>query len=315
MGLPTDTFTTYDAIGNREDLSNIIYDISPTETPFMSAVAHVGATATNHEWQTDALDTASASNAVLEGDDATTTAAVPTVRLGNIAQISDKVPRVTGTQRVVDSAGRGDELDYQVLKAGKALKRDMESALLANNARVVGATGTARELGGIESWIFTNDDFGSGGASPVGGNGTAARTDGTLRAFIEADLKVVLADCFDEGGDPDLVLVGSFNKQAMSAFSGNVTRNTNSQDKTLITAIDIYGSDFGDLQVRASRFSRPESALVLDTDMWAMATLREFEQTPLAKTGDSDRVQLISEYTLEARNEKASGGVFDLLIS
>lgn len=312
MGLPTDTFTTYDAIGNREDLSNIIYDISPTETPFMSGIARTPATATNHEWQIDALAAASATNAVLEGDDATTTASIPTSRVGNITQISDKVPRVTGTQRVVDSAGRGDELDYQILKSGKELKRDMESSLLANNARVVGDDSTPRELGGIEAWIGTNDDFGATGASPVGANGTAARTDGTQRAFLEADLKSVLADCFDSGGNPNMVMVGSFNKQAMSAFSGNATRQTDSRDQTLVTAIKIYVSDFGDLQVQTNRFQRSRSALVLDMDMWAMATLREFEQTPLSKTGDSDRVQLISEYTLEARNEAASGGVFDL---
>ena len=313
MAQPADTFSTYDAIGNREDLSDIIYDISPTETPFMSGIARVPATATLHEWQTDALDTASASNAVIEGDDATTTAATPSVRLGNRAQISDKVPRVTGTQRVVDSAGRGDEFDYQILKSSKALKRDMESALLANNAAVVGNDTTARELGGIEAWIATNDDFGSGGAS--GSLGTTARTDGTQRAFAESDLKSVLASCFDAGGDPNMIMVGSFNKQAMSAFSGNATRNTNSSDQTLNTAIKIYVSDFGELQVQTNRFQRSRSALVLDMDMWAMATLREFDQTPLAKTGDSDRVQIISEYTLESRNEAASGGVFDLTTS
>ena len=312
MTQPADTFSTYDAIGNREDLSNVIYDISPTETPFLSGIAHVGATATNHEWQTDALAAATAGNAVIEGDDATTTASVPSVRLGNRTQISDKVPRVTGTQRVVDSAGRGDEFDFQILKSGKELKRDMEMSLLANNALVVGNDSTARELGGIESWIATNDSFGATGASPVGANGTAARTDGDLRAFLEADLKGVLASCYDAGGNPDMVMVGSFNKQAMSAFSGNATRNTDSSDQKLNTAIKIYVSDFGELQVVTNRFSRAESALVLDMDMWAMATLREFEQTPLAKTGDSDRVQLISEYTLEARNEAASGGVFDL---
>jgi len=313
MAQPADTFSTYDAIGNREDLSDIIYDISPTETPFMSGIARVPATATLHEWQTDALDTASASNAVIEGDDATTTAATPSVRLGNRAQISDKVPRVTGTQRVVDSAGRGDEFDYQILKSSKALKRDMESALLANNAAVVGNDTTARELGGIEAWIATNDDFGAGGAS--GSLGTTARTDGTQRAFAESDLKSVLASCFDAGGDPNMIMVGSFNKQAMSAFSGNATRNTNSSDQTLNTAIKIYVSDFGELQVQTNRFQRSRSALVLDMDMWAMATLREFDQTPLAKTGDSDRVQIISEYTLESRNEAASGGVFDLTTS
>jgi len=310
MTQPTNSFSTYDAIGNREDLADIIYDISPTETPFMSGIAHVTATATLHEWQIDALDAASATNAVIEGDDATTTASTPTTRLGNRAQISDKVPRVTGTQRVVDSAGRGDEFDYQILKAGKALKRDMESSLLANNAAVTGDDTTARELGGIEAWIATNDDFGAGGSS--GSLGTTARTDGTQRAFAEADLKTVLADCFDAGGNPDMVMVGSFNKQAMSAFSGNATRNTDSRDQTLNTAIKIYVSDFGELQVVTNRFSRSRSALVLEMDMWAMATLRNFEQEALAKTGDSDRVQILSEYTLESRNEAASGGVFDL---
>lgn len=311
MTQPADTFSTYDAIGNREDLSNIIYDISPTETPFMSGIARTPATATLHEWQTDTLTAASSTNAVIEGDDATTTASSPSVRLGNRTQISDKVPRVTGTQRVVDSAGRGDEFDYQILKAGKELKRDMESSLLANNAAVTGNDSTARELAGIEAWIATNDDFGAGGASPAG-TGADARTDGAQRAFLEADLKSVLASCFDAGGNPNMVMVGSFNKQAMSAFSGNATRNTDSRDQTLMTAIKIYVSDFGELQVMTNRFQRSRSALVLDMDMWAMATLREFEQTPLAKTGDSDRVQLISEYTLEARNEAASGGVFDL---
>lgn len=311
MTQPADTFSTFDAIGNREDLSDVIYDISPTDTPFMSGIARVTATATLHEWQTDALDAASATNAVIEGDDATTDAATPTVRLGNRVQISDKVPRVTGTQRVVDSAGRGDEFDYQILKSGKALKRDMESSLLANNAAVTGSDSVARELAGIEAWIATNDNFGATGASPTG-DGTDARTDGTQRAFAESDLKSVLASCFDEGGDPNMVMVGSFNKQAMSAFSGNATRQTDSKDQKLVTAIKIYVSDFGDLQVQTNRFQRSRTALVLDMDMWAMATLREFTQEPLAKTGDSDRVQILSEYTLESRNEAASGSVNDL---
>lgn len=311
MTQPADTFSSYDAIGNREDLADVIYDISPTDTIFMSSIAKTAASATFHEWQTDTLAAASASNAVIEGDDATTTAATATVRLGNYTQISDKVPRVTGTQRVVDSAGRGDEFDYQILKAGKELKRDMESALLANNARVAGNDSTARELAGVPAWIATNDNFGAGGASPTG-DGTNARTDGTQRAFAESDLKSVIASVWDQGGEPDMILVGSFNKQAMSAFSGNATRTVDASDKRLTTAIDVYVSDFGELMVRPSRFMRSRDCLVLDTSMWAMATLRDFEQNPLAKTGDSDRVQILSEYTLVCRNEKASGGVFDL---
>lgn len=314
MTQPADTFSSYDAIGNREDLADVIYDISPTDTIFMSSIAKTAASATFHEWQTDALAAASAANAVIEGDDATTTAATPTVRLGNYTQISDKVPRVTGTQRVVDSAGRGDEFDYQILKAGKELKRDMESALLANNARVAGNDSTARELAGVPAWLATNTSFGAGGADPTG-DGTDARTDGTQRAFAESDLKSVIASVWDEGGEPDMILVGSFNKQAMSAFSGNATRTVDASDKRLTTAIDVYVSDFGELAVRPSRFMRSREALVLDTSMWAMATLRDFEQNPLAKTGDSDRVQLLSEYTLVCRNEKASGIVADLSTS
>lgn len=318
MATPADTTSTYDAIGNREDLSDVIYDISPMDTPFMSGIARTQATATNHEWQTDALDTA-ANNAVIEGEDATTTAATPSVRLGNYTQISDKVPRVTRTQRQVQSAGRGDELEYQIMKAGKALKRDMETALLANKAKAVGSESVARELAGVESWLATNYSGGATGAAPTG-DGTDTRTAGTLRAFDEADLKTVLASCWDEGGNPDMIMLGSFNKQAMSSFVGGGTsgpaQRTVDGDATRVnTAIDIYVSDFGSLAVVPNRFQVQNSCLVLEMDMWAMATLAEFQETPLAKTGDSDRVQLLSEYTLESRNEKASGIVADLTVS
>lgn len=310
MTTPTDTTSTYDAIGNREDLSDIIYDISPTTTPFISGISHGTATATNHEWQTDSLATA-ANNAVIEGEDATTTAATPTVRLGNNTQISDKVPRVTRTQRQIDSAGRGDELDYQILKMGKELKRDMETALLANKPKVTGSTSVARELAGVPSWINTNSNFGAGGADPTG-DGTDARTNGTQRAFAEADLKLVLSAIWDEGGEPDIIMTGSFNKQAMSSFSGNATRTVDASDKRLTTAIDVYVSDFGELSVMPNRFMRARDAIVFDMDMWALASIAEFMETPIAKTGDSDRVQLLSEYTLEARNEAGSGIIADL---
>lgn len=314
MTQPADTFSSYDAIGNREDLSDMIWDISPTATPFMSSIAKNSATATLHEWQTDALAAASATNAVIEGDDATTTASVPTVRLGNNTQISDKVPRVTGTQRANDSAGRGDEMDYQVVKSSRELKRDVESSLLANNAKVAGNDTTARELAGVESWIATNTSAGAGGSDPTG-DGTDARTDGTQRAFLEADLKTVLAACADEGGEPDKIMVGSFNKQALSGFTGNATRTTDSTSQALNTAVHIYVSDFGELEVVFNRFSRDRSALVLDTSMWAMSTLRDFQSDDLAKTGDTDRKQILVEYTLESRNEAASGIVADLTTS
>ena len=311
MTTPVDTVSTYDAIGNREDLSDIIYDISPTQTPFISCIAHGTATATNHEWQTDSLATASASNAVIEGEDATTTAAIPTVRLGNITQISDKVPRVTRTQRQIDSAGRGDEMDYQIMKMAKELKRDMESALLANNAKVTGSESVPRELAGVESWLATNFDGGVGAVAPTG-DGTDANTPGTNRAFDEADLKTVLASIWDEGGEPDTIMVGSTIKQATSGIvnggtAGAAQRIVDGNSATVQTAIDIYVSDFGSLALIPNRFQVQTSMLVLQMDMWSMATIAEFEEHELAKTGDSDRVQILSEYTLEARNEKSSG--------
>lgn len=315
MATPVDTTSTYDAIGNREDLSDVIYDISPMDTPFMSSIAKEKASATFHEWQTDSLATA-ANNAVIEGEDATTDAATPTVRLGNYTQISDKVPRVTRTQRQVQSAGRGDELDYQIMKAAKELKRDMETALCANKARAVGSESVARELAGVPSWLATNvGNIGVGGSNPTG-DGTDARVDGTQTVLDEADLKTTLASIWDEGGDPDTIMTGSFNKQAMSSFVGGGTsgpaQRTVGNDTRINTAIDIYVSDFGSLRVVPNRFMRARDMFILQTDMWALASLAEFQETPLAKTGDSDRVQLLSEYTLVSRNEKASGILVDL---
>ena len=311
MATPADTTSTYDAIGNREDLSDIIYDISPTQTPFISGISRNSATATSHEWQTDSLATAVSNNAVIEGEDATTTAAIASVRLGNYTQISDKVPRVTRTQRQIDSAGRGDELDYQIMKSAKELKRDMESTLLANKAKVVGSESAARECAGVESWIADNLNMGVGGVAPTG-DGTDALTPGTNRAFTEAQLQGVLASIWDEGGEPDTIMVGSVIKQAMSGLvnggaAGTAQRTVDGNAKTVTAAIDIYVSDFGSLAVVPNRFQVQTSMLVLQMDMWCMSTLAEFQETPLAKTGDSDRVQLLSEYTLEAKNAKSSG--------
>lgn len=268
---------------------------------------------TLHEWQTDTLAAASGANAVLEGDDATTDAVTPTARLSNVCQISDKVPRVTGTQQAVVSAGRKDELAYQIVKRAKELRRDMESSLLANQARVTGTATTARRLGGIEAWIATNTSFGAGGSA--GGAGTSARTDGTNRALTEALLKGVLKLCWDNGGDPDCIMCGSFNKQVISGFTGNATRFKDAEDKRLVAAIDIYDSDWGELEIIPNRFQVSETVLVLQKDMWAAAYLRPVHIVNLAKTGDSERRQLIVEYTLEARNQRASGAVYDVTTS
>jgi len=314
MAQPTNTFDTYDSVGEREDLSDVIYNISPTDTPFLSSAAKTAATAVLHEWQTDSLAAASTSNAVIEGDEATNDAVSATTRLSNSCQIMDKVVVITGTQEAVDKAGRASELAYQIAKRAKELKRDMEAMLTTNNAEVTGGSSTARELGSLGSWVVTNDDLASDGASGAGA-GNAAHTDGTQRVFTEAQLKSVIKNVWNAGGDPSMVMVGPFNKQKLSGFTGNSTRFDAGADATLYTSVDVYASDFGQLQVVPNRFSRDRDAWVLDMNYWGVAFLRDFSMHELAKTGDTEKRQLLVEATLESRNEAASGLVADLTTS
>lgn len=321
MTLATSAFTSFTAIGNREDLSNLISRIDPTETPFFSGIQKVKAEATNHEWQTQALAAASTSNAQLEGDDSyAADATTVTVRLGNIRQISRKTPRVTGTQQAVKHAGRGDEMAYQTMLKGLELRRDMEAIMTgANQAKVTGNSSTAPKLADVLSWIKSNTIKGGGtGADPTAADGTSLRVDSaTQRSFTENDLKGVLKKCYDAGGRPTKIMLGSFNKQAFSMFTGRGTPMQDQADKKVTAAVDVYVSDFGTLKAVPNLFMRTRDVLVLEMDKWAYAPLpgRSFLSYNLAKTGDSDAKTVLSEYTLQALNEKASGGVFDLTSS
>lgn len=313
MAQPADTFSRYDAVGVREDLSDMIHNISPTETPFLTAAKKGKAANTYHEWQTDALAAVS-DNKVIEGDEATTDAAAATVRLGNYTQIADKVVRVTGTVEAVSKAGRKKEMAYQMAKRSAELKRDMEHALVGlNNARVAGSDSVARELASVQAWLATNTDFdATSGADPTG-DGTDARTDSSAtRTLTEAMLKDVLQQCWASGGNPDVLMVSGPNKQVASGFSGGATRFDKSEDKKLTAAVDIYVSDFGQVRIVPNRFLRTRDALVLDMDYWGVDYLRPFNTHDLAKTGDTERKQLIVEYTLSARQEAASGIIADL---
>jgi hypothetical protein len=314
------TYQTYQAIGNREDLVDIIYSISPTETPFMSGIAKTKATNTLHEWQTDALADVAA-NAAVEGAAISYATLTPSVKETNYTQISTKGIKVSGTQDSVTAAGRNNELAYQVAKSAKELKRDMEVALLSNVAKAAGNATTARKLGGCQTWFETNVDAGVSGSGA--GNG-AIRTDGTQRAFTESQLKGVLVSCYNEGGNPNMIMVNAFNKQKLSGFTGGSTRFDAAEDRRLITSIDVYESDFGTMQVSPNRFIRGangtaakigQDALILDMEYWAVSFLRDFSlQTP-AQDADADQRFMVAEYTLESRNEKASGLITDLTTS
>ena len=312
MAQPTATHATNDMVGIREDLSNVIYDISPIETPFLSSVEHTEATNVLHEWQTHDLASA-ANNAAIEGDDRPGTAATATTRLNNRTQISTKDATVSGTARAVNTAGRGDEMDFQILNRGRELRRDMETGLLSNKAKVTGTDVLAGQYGGIVSYIKTNQSVGATGAAPTG-DGSDTRTDGTQRAFTETLLKAVLKSCWDNGGSPDTIMVGSFNKQAASGFSDRATVEQKAEDDVLHTAFNVLESDFGQLRIVPNRFQRARDALVLDLSMWKVPFLsgRNMVTFDLAKTGDTEKKQILSEYTLEACQEKSSGIVADL---
>jgi hypothetical protein len=297
MAFVGNTFTTFDAKGLREDLSDIIYNISPTETPFMTGIAREKATAVFHEWQTDVLETPNGANAQIQGDDISAyDAVVPTVRLGNYTQISRKTVIISMTEEAVDKAGRKSEVGYQVAKKGKSLKRDIETILLQNQARTAGTVGaTPAKTASVLAYIKTNTaNVVAGGSNPVG-DGTNARTDGTTPvAFTEAMLQAALASVWTNSGDePDYVLVNSTQKQAITKFVGNNTRYINADEEKLVNSIDVYVYDFGSVEIKPDRFMRLRDALIINSDLWALAWLRPINLVDLAKTGDNEKKMLL----------------------
>jgi hypothetical protein len=308
-------YNAYDAIGQREDLTDVIYDISPTETPFMSSIGKTKATAVYHEWQTDSLAAATTNNAAVEGADASDATLSPTTRLGNYTQILQKTIKVSGTLDAVNKAGRKSEKAYQLAKASQELKRDLETILLSNQGRSAGSSNSsARKMGSLLSWIKTNSSVQTNGGDPTT-IGVSTRTDGNTRTFTEALLKEVVAEVFTSGGSPKVLMVGPSGKQKVSSFTGiGETRFnvTGAKPSTIIGAADIYVSDFGNMAVVPNRFMRTRDALILDPEYAALAYLRPFQTNELAKAGDSDKTQVLVEVTLEVKNEAAHGIVADL---
>ena len=311
------TYQTYTAIGQREDLSDVIYNISPTDTPFMSSIGKTKATATYHEWQTDSLAAAALGGAV-EGADASSITASPTTRIGNRTQIFTKSVAVAGTLEAVDKAGRKSEKAYQLAKVSAELKRNIELTLLSNQVSAAGDSSTARTMGGLQTWLSSNGDFGTDGVA--GSGGTTARTNGTNRTFTETILKTVVAEVYASGGTPKVLMVNPTHKQTVSAFAGIAAQRymaPSNEATTIIGAADLYMSDFGVISIVPNIFmnstnSGNETAFVVDPDMAAVAYLRPFQTIELAKTGDSEKTQLLAELTLEVKNQAAHGIIADL---
>ena len=320
MAVNANTNKTYDVKTIREDLQDALISISPTETPFMSAIGTKSASNTYFEWAAVDLAAPDSSNRVLEGEaapgnDAPTNA----VRLGSYTQISDKVVEVSSTADAVNGAGDAQTVAKQIAFKLRELKRDMETMLLNNVASNAGAAGTARVTAGLPAYLTSNVSRGVGGANgtlsgTTSGYVNAAATDGTLRALTETMFKSVIASCWDNGAEPSLVLCGSLVKQKISStFTGSATKYQDMTDKkSLSAAIDIYVSDFGTLQIVPTRFQRARDVLVLDPNYARVAYLQRTKQEPLAKTGHAERRLISVEYGLQVDTQKAHGVIADI---
>lgn len=317
MTIVTNQFQTFDAKGIREDLSNIISNISPEDTPVYSMAGKGKVSNTLFEWQTDSLAAAGA-NAQLEGDDITTFPSTSaTSRVGNYTQISRKLLILSGTLEAVDKAGRRSELSYQLAKRGAELKRDIEATILSNVAGSAGSSSTARTTATLGAWVKTNVSKDAGGTNPTYTSGVPnlARTDGTVRTFTETILQSVISLLWASGGQTKYLFVGPVNKVRVSAFAGVATKTFNrdaEKPTAIVAAADVYVSDFGKLSVMADRFQRERDAWFLDPEYISVPVLRPFQTIELAKTGDAEKRMLLVEWGLKVLNEAALGLAADL---
>lgn len=321
MAQPTNTFDSYAAIGNREDLQDKIYMVSPEKTPVVSSIRRFTATQRLHEWQRDSLATPNKDNAVIEGDDRTGTALTATSRVANTVQLFDKVAVVSGTQEKTKSAGRGSEMKYQISKKMVELKRDIEAMILSDNVAVAGNSTTARKSAGLGAMVYTNISHGGAGATPAHTSGlaTTAQTAGTNRAFTETLLKTVSQATYTVSGEfPSLISLTPSHKGTFSAFAGIATNRyqvAKGKQGVIVGGADVYMSDFGELTavpnyVQAT--ANATTAFVLNPEYMGIAYLGGFKSEPLAKTGHTEKELVSAEACLVVTSETAQAAIKNL---
>jgi hypothetical protein len=311
MTVPTNTLQTYQSSYNAEDVSNIIMNISPIDTPLLTMAKKGTAEATYTEWPVESLSSVDSANANIEGDDASIDASTTPSRVGNYTQLMDKTVSVTTTQNAIRKYGAKNEFARQKAKKGKELKRDMETTFFLNQARVVGAAGTAQKMRAMGSWLSTNVSRGASGAS---GNSTTAATDGTQRNFTEALFKGVVVSCATNANDmPSVVMAGPANRANLSSqLSGNSTRFYELSDGQLNASISVYRSDYGPLKLVMNRFQRERDMWFLNPDYIELRYLEPLQYQDLAVTGLSQKGQMWCNLTLAVLAEPAHGVLADL---
>ena len=321
MTQPTESFDSYDAIGNREDLQDKIYMVSPEATPVMSAGRRFKATQKFHEWQRDVLATPSVSNARIEGDDRTGTAISATVRVGNFTQLMDKVAVVTSTQEKTKSAGRSSEMKYQVAKMFKELKRDLEARLVSNSPAVAGNATTARETGGLGVLIYTNALHNGAGATTAHTSSapTTAVTAGTNRTFTEALVKTAMQHVYTQSGEmPTMIVMTPSHKATFSGFAGIALNRYDipkGKQAVIVGGADVYVSDFGQLTVVPNYVQATSAAndvFILNPETYGVAFLQDFQSTPLAKTGHTEKELVFCEVAAVVTAERSNAKIANL---
>lgn len=327
MAQAANTFDTYSAVGNREELADKIFQITPEETPFLSMIGKSSVATTHPEWQTDELANPDTDNASIQGNEWAYDAISPTARVGNYTQISDKKIIISRTQDKTDKAGRKSELAREVRKKGVELRIDMEAIALSNQASSAGSSSVAPKLGGFPAWLETNASRGSGGAdggfNPSTGIVDAA-TNGTQRAFTKALLDDTMESVFTNGGKPKTVMFSAYAKRVFSTFMSDTnvaafrTSLSGKQQGTIYGAADMYISDFGNLamvpnvQMTRAGASVARNIFLLTPGMTSLGVFDPIQLEKPAKTGDAEKRVLITEYTLKVNNEKAHGVIADV---
>lgn len=313
MATPVNAVSTALIKGQREDLIDVIYNIDPFDTPFMSAIGKGTAEAITHQWQTDELRSPGL-NTKIEGDDAVMNPGTFTVMNDNICQIVSETLQVTGTAERVRKAGRKSELAYQIAKKGKEIKLDMEYMLVGTPlAKVQRTSSVAGQAGNIFSYYKSNGSLGATGVAPTG-NGVNTGTAGTARTLTEQMILDASEKIWQEGGKANTIHTSSTLKKHISKnFKGRATQiDLDASNSTIAQAVDIYECDFGKYNIVANRWFKTDAVFMFDPKMHSLCYLRPFTQFPLAKVGDSEKRQMLAEYTFRVNNEKSGALIRDV---
>jgi hypothetical protein len=311
MAVPTNTLQTYQSNNNAENVTEIVMNIDPIETPLLTMAKKTTAEATYTQWPIESLSAVDTNNANIEGDDASIDASSTPTLVGNWTQLMDKTASVTTTQEAIKRYGVKNEMAKQLAKKSKELKRDMETTAFLNQARVVGAAGTAQKMRSLPSWLTTNVSRGGSGAN---GSASAAATDGTQRNFSESLLRTLIATTITNADElPGVLFAGPANRANVSSqLSGNSTRFYELKDGQLNASISVYRSDYGPLKIVMDRFQRERDMFLINPDYIAIRTLEPMQTQDLATTGLTKKKQIWTNWTLEVSNEKAHAVLADL---